>query len=110
VQTDRTIPNNKPVIIICDNKKGTCMSLYVAVSGDRNVIKKKAKILKNKDLTTEIQRMWDVQTKVIPVIIRTTGTISKSFTKYLINIPGKHDIKNYRQQSYWALCTYLGKC
>ena len=50
--------------------------------GDRNVIKKEAeKILKYKDLTTEIQRMWNVKTKVISVIIGATGTISKSFRK-----------------------------
>jgi hypothetical protein len=42
VQTDRTIPNNKPDIIIRDNEKGTCMLIYVAISGDRNVIKKEA--------------------------------------------------------------------
>jgi hypothetical protein len=49
-----------------------------AVSGDRNVIKKEAKkILKYEDLTIEIQRMWNVKTNVIPVIIGTTGTISK---------------------------------
>jgi len=40
VQTDRTIPNNKPNIIIRDNEKGTCMLIGVAISGDRNVIKK----------------------------------------------------------------------
>jgi len=41
----------------------------VAISGDRNVTKKKAnKILKYKDLTIEIQCMWNVKTKVIPVI------------------------------------------
>jgi hypothetical protein len=46
------------------------------------VIKKEAeKILKYKDLTIEIQRMWNVKTKVIPVIIGATGTISKSFRK-----------------------------
>ena len=62
----------------------------VAISGDRNVIKKEAKqILKYKDLTISIQRMWNVKTKVIPVIIGTTGTISKSFRKYVSNIPGK---------------------
>ena len=33
-----------------------------AISGDRNVIKKEAeKILKYKDLTIEIQRMWKVK-------------------------------------------------
>ena len=42
VQTDRTIPNNKPDIIISDNEKRTCMLIDVAISGDRNVIKKEA--------------------------------------------------------------------
>jgi hypothetical protein len=36
VQTDRTIPNNKPDIIIRDNEKG----IDVAIPGDRNVIKR----------------------------------------------------------------------
>ena len=62
VQTDRTIPNNKPDITIRDNEKGTCVLIDVAISGDRNVITKEAeKILKYKDLTTEIQLMWDVK-------------------------------------------------
>jgi hypothetical protein len=78
VRTVRTIPNIKPDIIIRDTEKRTCMLIYVAISWDRNVVKKEAeKILKNKDLTIEIQRMWNVKTKAIPVIIGTTGTISK---------------------------------
>ena len=55
VQTDRTIPTNTPVIIIRDNEKKACMLLDVAISGDRNVIKKEAeKILIYKDRTTLI--------------------------------------------------------
>ena len=42
VPTNRTIPNNKPDIIIRDNDKGTHMLIDVAISGDRNVIKKEA--------------------------------------------------------------------
>ena len=95
---NKTIPNNKPDIIIRDNEKGTCILIDVAISGDRNVIKKEAeKILKYKDLTTEIQRMWNVKTKVIPVIIGATGTISKSFRKYVSNIPGKHEVKELQK-------------
>jgi hypothetical protein len=105
-----TIPNNKPDIIIRDNEKVTCMLIDVAISGDRNVIKKEAeKILEYKDLTIQIQRMWNVKTKVRPVIIGATGTISKSFRKYVSNIPGKHEVKNYRKQPYWTLHTYFGK-
>jgi hypothetical protein len=55
VQTDRTIPNNKPDIRICDNAKGTCVLVDVAVSVDTNVMKKEAeKILQYKHLTVEI--------------------------------------------------------
>ena len=54
------------------------MLIDVAISGDRNVIKKEdEKILKYKELTIEIQHMWNVKTKVIPVIIGTTGAILK---------------------------------
>jgi hypothetical protein len=42
------------------------------------VIKKKAeKMLKYKDLIIEIQRMWKVRAKVIPVIIGANGTSLK---------------------------------
>jgi hypothetical protein len=83
VQTDRTIPNNKPHIIIQDNEKGTFTLIDVAIPGDRNVIKKEAeKILKYKHLTIEIHRIWVVKTKATSVIIGATGTISKSFRKY----------------------------
>ena len=88
MRTDRTIPNNKAHTIICDNEKGKRMLTYVAISGDRNVITKEAKkILKYKYLITEIQRTWNVKAKVIPVIIGATGTILKSLTQYLSNIP-----------------------
>jgi hypothetical protein len=54
-----------------------CMLINVAISGNRNVIKIEAeKILKYKYLTIEIQRMWNVKTNAIPVIISATGTIS----------------------------------
>jgi len=98
MQTGRTVPNNKSYIIIRDNEKRTCKLIDVAISGDRNVIKKEAEnILKYKDLTIEIQRMWNVKTKVISVIINATGTISKSFRKYVSNIPGNHEVKELQK-------------
>jgi hypothetical protein len=98
MQTDRTIPNNKPDIIIRDNKKRTCMLIDAAISGDGNLIKKEAeKILKYKNLTREIQRMWIVKTKVTPVIIEATGTISKSFRIYVTNLPGNHEDKELQK-------------
>jgi len=46
-----------------------------AISGDRNVIKKEAeRIIKYKNLTRDSQHMWNVNTKVIPIIIGANGT------------------------------------
>jgi len=64
------------------------MLIDVAIPGDRNVILKKGaeKILKCKDLIIEIQRMWNMKAKVIPVIRGATGTMSKSLRQNLSNI------------------------
>ena len=74
------------------------------------MIKKEAeKVLKYKDLTIEIQRMWNVKTKVIPVIIGTTGTISKSLRKYASNIPGKHEVKELQKTAILGTAHILQK-
>ena len=87
------------------------MLIDVANSGDRNVIKKEAeKIVKScKDLTIEIQRMWNVKTKVIPVIIGATGAISKSFRKYVSNLPGKHQVKGLKETAILGTAHILRK-
>jgi hypothetical protein len=86
------------------------MLINVAISGDRNVIEKDAEmILKYKDLTIEIQRMWNVKTRVIPVIIGATGTISKSFRKYVSNIPGNHEIRELQKTAILGTAHTLRK-
>ena len=75
-----------------------------------NVIKKEGeKILKYKELTIEIQRIWNVKTRVIPVIIGATGTISKSFRKYVSNIPGNHDVKELQKTAILGTAHILRK-
>ena len=86
------------------------MLIDVAISGDRNVIKKEAeKILKYKNLTIEIQRVWNAKAKVIPVIIGATGTISKSFRKYVSNIPGNHEVKELQRTAILGTAHILRK-
>jgi hypothetical protein len=51
------------------------MSVCAAISGGRYQSKKEVEKIKTyKDLTVEIQRMWNAN-KVIPLIIGATGTI-----------------------------------
>jgi ribosomal protein L17 len=86
------------------------MLIDVAISVDRNVIKKEAEeILKHKDLTTEIQRMCNVKTKVIPVITGATGTILKSFRKYVSNVPGNHEVKELQKTAILGTAHILWK-
>jgi hypothetical protein len=86
------------------------MLINVAISVDRNVIQKEAvTILKYKDLTIEIKRMWNVKTKVIPVTIGATGTISKSFRKYVSNIPGNYEVKELQKTAMLGTAHILGK-
>jgi hypothetical protein len=53
--------------------------------------------------------MWNLKTKVMSVIIGATGTISKSFRKYLSSIPGKHDIKELQKTAILGTAHTLRK-
>jgi hypothetical protein len=65
--------------------------------------------LNYKDLTIEIQRIWNVKTRVIPVIIGATGTISKSFRKYVTTIPGNHEVKELKKTAALSTTHILRK-
>ena len=66
-------------------------------------------IIINEDLTIEIRRMWNVKTKVIPVIIGATGTISKLFRKYVSSIPGNHEVKELQKTAILGTAHILRK-
>jgi hypothetical protein len=53
--------------------------------------------------------MWNVKTRVIPVIIGATGTISKSFRKYVRTIPGKHEVKELQKTAILGTAHILRK-
>jgi len=53
--------------------------------------------------------MWNIKTKVISVIIGANGTISKSFRKYVSNIPGKHEVKELQKTAILGTAHILRK-
>ena len=53
--------------------------------------------------------MWNVKRKVIPVIIGATGTISKSFRKYVSNMPGNHEVKKLQKTAILGTAHILRK-
>ena len=51
----------------------------------------------------------NVKTRVIPVITGATGTISKSFRKYVSDIPGNHDVKELQKAAILGTAHTLRK-
>jgi hypothetical protein len=93
VQTGREVLGNRPDIIIKNKKDKICLLLDVAIPSDRNVVNKEAeKKLKYKNLSIDIQRMWNMKCLVILVVIGATGIVTEGLKKYLEIIPGKHPI------------------
>jgi len=63
----------------------------------------------NNNNNNKIHSMWNVKTKVIPVIIGATGTISKTFRKYLSNIAGNHEVKELQKTAILGTAHILRK-
>jgi hypothetical protein len=53
--------------------------------------------LKYKNLSIEIQRMWNMKCFVIPVIIGASGIVTRGLKKYQETIPGKHSIDSLQK-------------
>jgi hypothetical protein len=74
IQTDKEVLTNRPDIITENKKYEICLLTDVAIPSDRNVTQKESeKKLKYKNLSIEIQRMWNMKYFVIPGIIGATG-------------------------------------
>jgi hypothetical protein len=80
-----------------------------ATNNNNNNNKEAENIFKYKDLTIKIHRMWNVKTRVIPVIIGATGTISKSFRKYVSTIPENHEVKELQKTAVLGTAHILRK-
>jgi RNase P/RNase MRP subunit POP5 len=48
-------------------------------------------------MTIKLQRMWNAQSRVIPVITGVTGTISRSLKKYVSTVPGNHEVRELQK-------------
>jgi hypothetical protein len=53
--------------------------------------------------------MWNVKTRMMPVIIGATGTISNSFRKYVSSIPGNHEVRELQKTAILGTAHILRK-
>jgi hypothetical protein len=85
------------------------MLIDVGISGDRNVITKEIQnILEYKNPYNRNRIHVECKTKY-DTCNKATGTISKSFRKYLSNVPGKHEIKELQKTAILGTAHTLRK-
>ena len=73
-------------MLAVDKKDRSCKMIDFAVPGDSRIEEEKDKIEKYQDLGMELQKIWSVKIKIIPLVVGSLGAISKHFGNRLIQI------------------------
>ena len=86
IQTN-VIEARRPDLIVVDKKERICKIIDFAVPGDSmSEEKEKDKIEKYQDLGRELQKIWNVKVKIIPLVVDSLGAIPKQFGNRLKQI------------------------
>ena len=81
---------NKPDITIKDHKQKTCKLIDFRFPMDINISATEfEKLSKYKDLQIEVERMWQLKTSIIPIVVGAFGLVKQGTAKHLKKIPGK---------------------
>ena len=80
IQTDHVIEARRPYFVVVDKKERICKITDFAVPGDSRIEgKEKDKIEKHQDLAMELQKVWTLKVKIIPLVIGSLCAIPKQF-------------------------------
>ena len=78
------ISARRPNLIITNEKKRTCKIVDFAVPVDHRIkLKECEKKDKYLDLAGELKKLWNMQVKIIPILIGAFGTVTKGLLKGL---------------------------
>ena len=70
IQTYHVIEARRPDLVLVDKKRGTCKIIDFAIPGGSRIEEKeKEKVEKYQDLRRELQKIWNVRVKVIPLVV-----------------------------------------
>ena len=93
LSTDRPIGANRPDIVIKDKLARKAYVIDISCPCDTNVFKKEnEKIAKYQGLRAELQKMWNMDCTVIPVVVGGLGAVTRQAAVYLSQIPGTPDL------------------
>ena len=87
VQTHHVIEARRPDLVVVEKKERNCKIIEFAVPRDSRIEKKeKDKIEKYQELGRELQKIWNVKVKIIPLVVGSLGAIPKQFGNRLKQI------------------------
>ncbi|CAB3248848.1 unnamed protein product [Arctia plantaginis] len=110
VQTDITVTHNRPDLIYIDKTSNKTYLIDITVPSDYNIgAKEIEKLSKYHLLKTEVTRLWNTQTTVIPIVIGATGIVAKSIKKYIDKLGANIDITILLKQAAIHTVTILSK-
>ena len=79
IQTDQVTEARRPDLVVVDKKERSCKIIDFAIPGDSRIEKKeKNKREKYQDLGRELQKIWNVKVKIIPLVVSSLGAILPS--------------------------------
>ena len=71
-------------MVVVDKKERSCKIIDFAVPADGRIEEKeKDKIEKYQDLGRELQKIWNIKVKIIPLVVGSLGVIPKQFSNRL---------------------------
>ena len=89
IRTDnyKYIQANKPNIVVVDKREKTSRIIDIACPLDANIQEKeKEKSVKYQDLRWELEQLWKVKTRVVPVVVGALGAVTKKHQGHVRSI------------------------
>ena len=87
IQTDPVIETRRPGLVVVDKKERICKIIDFTVPGDSRIEEKeKDTVEKYQDLGRELQKIWNVKVKIIPLVVGSLGAMLKQFGNRLKQI------------------------
>ena len=82
IQTDHVIEARRPDLILIKKKENNCIIVDFAIPYDTRIEQKeKEKVEKYQDLKRELQKLWNMKVKVVPIVIGALGTPPKDIKR-----------------------------
>ena len=107
IHTDKTKQANKPDITIKDHKEKACKLIDFSFPIDINISAKEfEKLSKYQDLQIEVERMWQLKTSIIPIVVSALGQVKNGTVKHCEKITGKQNLVVIQKKYLVVLHTY----